>query len=159
MENIRIGQGFDIHPLIAGRKLILGGVHIPYELGLAGHSDGDALCHAITDALLGAIGLGDIGRHFPDTDAQYKDADSGKLLENINGKFVNMGWKIGNIDATIITEKPKLATHINKIEESLAKILNITHKQINIKAKTHEKFDAIGNGEALSVMAVVLVFK
>lgn len=156
---IRIGQGFDIHPLTEGRPLILGGLPIPHTHGLSGHSDGDALCHAITDALLGAVGLGDIGRHFPDNEPAYKNADSAKLLSTIMQKVRDRGFAVINVDATIITERPKLSPYINPMAEGLAKILAVSPTQINIKAKTHEKMDAIGKGEALSVHTVVLLQK
>lgn len=155
----KIGQGFDIHPFVLGKKLILGGLEIPYEYGLSGHSDGDALCHAITDALLGASALGDIGKYFPDTDPQYKNADSAKLLAKINQIVFEKGWCIGNIDCSIITEKPKLANYINAIAESLAKILSINIEQINVKAKTNEKMDSIGEGKALAVLVNLLIYK
>lgn len=153
----RIGIGFDIHPFVAGRPLILGGVTIPYHLGLGGHSDADALCHAITDALLGAVGLGDIGRHFPDTDPRYQGANSLHLLQSAYAMVIEQGYLLGNLDANIITEKPKLAEHFPRLVAQLAQALNIPANHINLKGKTHEKMDAIGEGKALAVQAVVML--
>ena len=155
----RIGQGYDIHKFVKGRSLILGGIDIPHDFGLLGHSDGDALCHAIIDALVGAAGMGDIGTHFPDDNQKYKNAESKKLLKEISDKVSKNRWQIVNLDCTIITEKPRLATFINQIKNSIAKILSIDSLQINIKAKTNEKLDAVGREEALSVLAVVLLSK
>ena len=133
--SFRIGQGYDIHRLVEGRPLILGGITIDYEKGLLGHSDADALLHAITDALLGAAGLGDIGRHFPDTDPAYKDADSKILLSDAVGLVVKAGWAIVNVDATVIAQAPKLAPHMEAIRESVAKAIGIDLQRVNIKAK------------------------
>jgi len=155
----RIGQGYDIHQFVKGRSLIIGGTNIPHDFGLLGHSDGDALCHAIIDALVGAAGMGDIGTHFPDDNQKYKNAESKKLLKEISDKVSKNRWQIVNLDCTIITEKPRLATFINQIKNSIAKILSIDSLQINIKAKTNEKLDAVGREEALSVLAVVLLSK
>lgn len=155
----RIGQGYDIHKFVKGRSLIIGGTNIPHDFGLLGHSDGDALCHAIIDALVGAAGMGDIGTHFPDDNQKYKNAESKKLLKEISDKVSKNRWQIVNLDCTIITEKPRLATFINQIKNSIAKILSIDSLQINIKAKTNEKLDAVGREEALSVLAVVLLSK
>lgn len=154
----RVGIGFDIHPFVSGRPLILGGVLIPHNFGLRGHSDADALCHAITDALLGAAGLGDIGRHFPDHDPCYQGANSAELLAQVVEKIHAAGFLIGNVDANIITEYPKISPHINMITTRLATILRINPSQINIKGKTHEKMDAVGEGKALAVQSVVLLY-
>ena len=142
--SFRVGQGYDIHRLVPGRALILGGVKIDYEMGLLGHSDADALLHAITDALLGAAGLGDIGRHFPDTDPAYKDADSRVLLSEAVSLVVKAGWAIVNVDATVIAQAPKLAPHMDRIRESVAQAIGIDLQRVNIKAKTNEGCDAVG---------------
>lgn len=154
----RIGGGYDIHRLVAGRKLILGGVEIPYELGLVGHSDADAVIHAICDALLGAASLGDIGKHFPDTDPKYSGVSSLLLLESVNASLSNLGYKIGNIDVTVHAEKPKLGKFVPAMRERLAGALGIETDSINIKAKTNEGLDAVGRGEAIAATAVALVF-
>lgn len=155
--SFRIGQGYDIHRLVEGRPLILGGITIDYEKGLLGHSDADALLHAITDALLGAAGLGDIGRHFPDTDPAYKDADSKILLSDAVGLVVKAGWAIVNVDATVIAQAPKLAPHMEAIRESVAKAISIDLQRVNIKAKTKEGCDAVGQKEAIEVHAIALL--
>ena len=155
--SFRIGQGYDIHRLVEGRPLILGGITIDYEKGLLGHSDADALLHAITDALLGAAGLGDIGRHFPDTDPAYKDADSKILLSDAVGLVVKAGWAIVNVDATVIAQAPKLAPHMEAIRESVAKAIGIDLQHVNIKAKTKEGCDAVGQKEAIEVHAIALL--
>jgi 2-C-methyl-D-erythritol 2,4-cyclodiphosphate synthase len=155
--SFRVGQGYDIHRLVEGRPLILGGVKIDYEKGLLGHSDADALLHAITDALLGAAGLGDIGRHFPDTDPAYKDADSRVLLSEAVGLVVKAGWAIVNVDATVIAQAPKLAPHMPLIRESVAKAIGIDLQRVNIKAKTNEGCDAVGQKEAIEVHAIALL--
>ena len=155
----RIGQGYDVHELIEGRPLILGGVKIPHEKGLLGHSDADALLHAITDALLGSLGLGDIGKLFPDTDEKLKGADSMLLLIEAYKKVKEKGFLIGNIDSTIICQKPKLATHTNTMRENIANGLNISIDQINIKAKTNEGLGYLGKEEAIATEAVVMIFK
>lgn len=155
--SFRVGQGYDIHRLVEGRPLILGGVKIDYERGLLGHSDADALLHAITDALLGAAGLGDIGRHFPDTDPAYKDADSRVLLSEAVGLVVKAGWAIVNVDATVIAQAPKLAPHMPLIRESVAKAIGIDLQRVNIKAKTNEGCDAVGQKEAIEVHAIALL--
>lgn len=155
--SFRIGQGYDIHRLVEGRPLILGGITIDYEKGLLGHSDADALLHAITDALLGAAGLGDIGRHFPDTDPAYKDADSKILLSDAVGLVVKAGWAIVNVDATVIAQAPKLAPHMEAIRESVAKAIGIDLQRVNIKAKTKEVCDAVGQKEAIEVHAIALL--
>ena len=156
---LRIGQGFDLHRLVENRKLILGGIEIPFEKGLAGHSGADVLLHAIIDALIGALALGDIGKFFPDTDQQYKDANSLNLLLVITDKVIELGYKIGNIDATIIIEKPKLRDYIDTMRYKIADTLKIDLNQINIKAKTSEKVGIVGRGEAVIAEAVVLLMK
>jgi len=154
---MRIGQGFDVHALVAGRRLIVGGVDIPYEKGLAGHSDADVLIHAICDALLGAAGLGDIGAHFPDSDARYKDIDSRKLLYEVRQLLRNRGWHVVNVDATIIAQAPKMAPHIPAMRANLASDLGIAPDAVNIKAKTAERLGFIGRGEGIAAEAVVLL--
>ena len=154
---MRIGIGYDLHRLEEGRPLILGGVHIPFEKGLAGHSDGDALAHAIADALLGAAALGDIGRHFPDTDPAYKDADSLALLRTIAEKVRAEGYAIVNIDANVIAQAPKLSPHIDAIRASLAACLELELGLVSVKAKTNERVGPEGRGEAISVQAVALL--
>lgn len=154
---MRIGYGYDIHRLVKGRKLIIGGIEIPFEKGLLGHTDADVLLHAIIDALLGAAGLGDIGGSFPDSDPKWKDADSLDLLETSHASVINKGYKISNIDCTVVAEEPKLSPYISKIKKELASALNINESMINIKAKTNEGLDAIGNKEAILAHAVVLL--
>ena len=154
---MRIGQGFDVHALVKGRKLIVGGVTIPFEKGLAGHSDADVLIHAVCDALLGAAALGDIGGHFPDTDPKYKDADSRALLREVAGKVKQAGFLIANVDATLIAEAPKMAPHIPAMLANLAADLGIGSGQINVKAKTAERLGAIGRGEGIAAEAIVLL--
>lgn len=155
--NIRIGQGFDVHAFCEGRKLMLGGVEIPYERGLAGHSDADVLIHAICDALLGAAGLGDIGHHFPDSDPKYAGIDSKKLLERVMKSLGDLGWQVSNLDATIIAQVPRLAPFIGDMRESLASLLAIDPDRINIKATTTEKLGFTGRGEGVAAQAVVLL--
>lgn len=155
--SFRIGQGYDLHRLAEGRPLILGGVSIDYEKGLLGHSDADVLLHAITDALLGAAGLGDIGRHFPDTDPAFKGADSRKLLSEAVALVVKAGWVIVNVDATIVAQAPKLAPHMPLIRESVAKAMGVQLQRVNIKAKTNEGCDAVGRKEAIEAHAVALL--
>jgi 2-C-methyl-D-erythritol 2,4-cyclodiphosphate synthase len=155
--NIRIGEGWDVHALVEGRPLILGGVHIPYEKGLLGHSDADALLHAITDALLGAAGLGDIGRHFPDTDPQFRGADSAVLLAEALRRVQAAGWRLVNVDSTIIAQAPKLAPHIEAIRARVATILGVDAGCVNIKAKTAEKMGPVGEGRSIEARAVVLL--
>jgi 2-C-methyl-D-erythritol 2,4-cyclodiphosphate synthase len=157
MDNIRIGQGFDVHRLVEGRLLMLGGVEIPFEKGLDGHSDADVLTHTIIDALLGAAGMGDIGRHFPDTDAEWKDANSLDLLKTIWEKITAEGWQLGNIDATVLAERPKLALHIPAMQEKIAAVLGVSPTQIHIKATTTEKLGFTGRGEGIAAMAVTLL--
>ena len=154
---IRIGHGYDVHRLVEERKLILGGVDIPYEKGLLGHSDADVLTHAVMDALLGAAGLGDIGRHFPDTDPTYKGADSLKLLDHVMEVLRDNGWQVGNIDATVIAQRPKLAGYIPEMRENLAARMGVSSAQINVKATTEEKLGFTGSGEGISAHAVCLL--
>ncbi len=153
----RIGQGFDVHALVAGRKLILGGVEIPHDKGLLGHSDADALLHAITDALLGAAGLGDIGRLFPDTDAAYKGADSRVLLRQAYARVREAGWQLVNLDATIIAQAPKISPHAPAMIANLAADLDVPADCLNIKGKTNEKMGHLGRGEGIATQAVVLL--
>ncbi len=157
--NIRVGEGWDTHALVEGRPLMLGGVHVPYEKGLLGHSDADVLLHAITDALLGAAGLGDIGQHFPDTDATYKGADSVKLLKIAYDHVKQLGWHLGNVDCTIVAQAPKLAPHRSDIRSSIAKALGVADSQVNVKAKTAEKMGPVGEGLSMEARAVVLIHK
>ncbi len=154
---IRIGQGCDIHALVAGRKLIIGGVEIPHELGLLGHSDADVLLHAIIDALLGAAGMGDIGRLFPDTDARYLDADSRVLLRAVRDRLAAAGWRIVNVDATINAQRPKMAPHIPRMVAAIADDLGIPAERVNVKAKTAEKLGFVGREEGISTEAVALI--
>ena len=151
----RAGIGYDLHRLAEGRKLILGGIEVPFHKGPVGHSDGDALAHAICDALLGAAGLGDIGAHFPDTDPKWKDVSSLRFLERVRELLVEQRLRIAHIDAVVITEKPKLGPHFPAMREALAKSLGISTSAINLKAKTNEGVDAIGRGEAISAQAIV----
>jgi len=155
--NIRIGEGWDVHALVPGRKLILGGVEIPHTLGLLGHSDADVLLHAITDAVLGAAGLGDIGRHFPDTDAQFKGADSSLLLAEAMRRVREKGWALVNVDSTIVAQAPKLAPHMAVIKDSVARALGVQPDQVNVKAKTAEKLGPVGMGQSMEARAVVLL--
>jgi len=154
----RIGEGWDIHALVAGRQLILGGVEIPFHLGLLGHSDADALLHAITDALLGAAALGDIGTHFPDTDARFKGADSSVLLAEAARRVRAQGYEIGNIDSTIIAQAPKLMPFMAAMRAQIAQTLGLAVAQVNIKAKTAEKMGPVGQGQAIEARATVLLF-
>ncbi len=156
---MRIGHGYDVHKLVAGRDLILGGVKIPYELGLDGHSDADVLLHAVMDALLGAAGLRDIGYHFPDTDMRYKGADSGVLLSEVGKKLDDAGYYVGNIDVTMIAQKPKLKDYIPQMEKNIADRLAIDVSQINVKATTEEKLGFTGSGEGMSCHAVCLLME
>ncbi|SEN75160.1 2-C-methyl-D-erythritol 2,4-cyclodiphosphate synthase [Mesobacillus persicus] len=155
----RIGQGFDVHQLTEGRPLIIGGVTIPYEKGLLGHSDADVLLHTIADACLGAIGEGDIGKHFPDTDPEFKDADSAKLLEHVWGIVKEKGYQLVNIDCTIIAQKPKMAPYMDSIKERVAALLEGQVGQVNVKATTTEKLGFTGRGEGIAAQAVVLLQK
>jgi 2-C-methyl-D-erythritol 2,4-cyclodiphosphate synthase len=157
--SIRVGEGWDVHALVEGRKLILGGVAIPYEKGLLGHSDADALLHAITDALFGAAGLGDIGRHFPDTDPTFKGADSGVLLAEAAARVRAAGWQIGNVDSTIVAQAPKMAPHIPAMRERIAALLGLAAEAVNVKAKTAEKMGPVGEGRSIEARAVVLLLR
>ena len=157
--DIRIGQGYDVHALVEGRKLILGGVEIPHTRGLLGNSDADALLRAITDALFGAAGLGDIGRHFPDTDPAFAGADSRVLLREAVRRVHKAGYAVGNVDATVIAQKPKLAPHVPGMVANLAEDLGIAPERCNVKAKTNEGMDAIGRGEAIAAHAVALLVR
>ncbi len=155
--NFRVGQGYDVHKLVEGRKLILGGVEIPHPTGLLGHSDADALLHAITDALLGAVALGDIGRHFPDTDPRYKGADSRVLLRGAVALLAERGWRPVNVDATLIAQQPKLALHAAAMVANVAADLGLPVDAVNIKGKTNERLGYLGLEEAIEAQAVVLV--
>ncbi|AZV40835.1 MULTISPECIES: 2-C-methyl-D-erythritol 2,4-cyclodiphosphate synthase [Peribacillus] len=155
----RIGQGFDVHQLVEGRPLIIGGITIPYEKGLLGHSDADVLLHTVADAVLGAIGAGDIGKHFPDTDPEFKDADSAKLLEHVWNLVKQEGYKLGNIDCTIIAQSPKMAPYIEAMRERIAQLLEATVEQVNVKATTTEKLGFTGRKEGIAAQAVVLLVK
>ena len=154
----RIGEGWDTHALVPGRKLILGGVEISHTLGLLGHSDADVLLHAIIDALVGAAGLGDIGRHFPDTDTRFKGADSMLLLRETGRLLAAQGWRIGNIDSTLVTQSPKLAPHIPAMRVRIAEALGLDAAQVNVKAKTAEKLGPVGQGLSLEARAVALLY-
>jgi 2-C-methyl-D-erythritol 2,4-cyclodiphosphate synthase len=154
---MRIGQGYDVHALAAGRKLIIGGVDIPFERGLAGHSDADVLLHAICDALIGAAGLGDIGAHFPDTDPRYKGADSRELLRTVARLVASHGHHVANLDSTIIAQAPKMAPHIRAMRENIAADLNIDVQLVTVKAKTAERLGALGRGEGIAAQAIVLL--
>ena len=157
--NLRIGEGWDTHALVTGRPLILGGITIPHTHGLLGHSDADALLHAITDALLGAAGLGDIGRHFSDTDPQFKGADSVLLLEEALSRVRLAGWQVINVDSTIVAQAPKMAPHIPAMRERIAAALQITADAVNVKAKTAEKMGPVGEGRAIEARAVCLLWR
>ena len=154
---MRIGHGYDVHKLVEGRDLILGGVKIDHHLGLLGHSDVDVLLHAVSDALLGAAGLGDIGRHFPDTDPKYKGADSLKLLEIVGQKVAAAGYRVSNIDVTMIAQKPKLKDHISRMQENIASALNIAPDRVNVKATTEEKLGFTGTEQGMACHAVCLL--
>jgi 2-C-methyl-D-erythritol 2,4-cyclodiphosphate synthase len=154
---MRIGHGYDVHKLVEGRDLILGGVNIPYEKGLLGHSDADVLLHAVSDSLLGAAALGDIGKHFPDTDPAYKGADSGKLLAAVRDKIAEAGYKVGNIDVTMIAQKPKLKDFIPTMAQNIAGILGISPSCVNVKATTEEHLGFTGDGSGMSCHAVCLL--
>ncbi len=155
--NIRVGEGWDVHALVAGRKLIIGGVDIPFHLGLLGHSDADVLLHAITDALLGAAGLGDIGRHFPDTDAQFKGADSSVLLAEAARRVRAQGWQVGNLDCTVIAQAPRMAPYIDAMCDRIATVLEMDRARVNVKAKTAEKLGPVGQGLSIEARAVLLL--
>jgi len=159
IEVFRIGQGFDVHQLVEGRPLIIGGVTIPHEKGLLGHSDADVLLHTITDAILGALAMGDIGKHFPDTDSQYKDADSVELLRHVWAMVQEQGYKLGNVDATIMAQKPKMLPHIPAMVEVIAKVLQADSSQVNVKATTTEQLGFVGREEGIASQAVVCLIK
>ena len=154
---IRVGEGRDVHALVPGRALVLGGVHIPFERGLLGHSDADVLAHAVTDALLGAAGLGDIGRHFPDTDDAFRGADSMRLLAQAARRVRERGWEIANIDSTVIAQAPRLAPHIDAMQAGIARALELAADQVNVKAKTAEKLGPVGEGAAIEARAIALL--
>ncbi|MFC6039028.1 2-C-methyl-D-erythritol 2,4-cyclodiphosphate synthase [Paenisporosarcina macmurdoensis] len=155
----RVGQGFDVHEFAENRPLIIGGVMIPYEKGLIGHSDADVLLHTVTDAALGAIGEGDIGRHFPDTDPEFKDADSAKLLAYIWNIVEEKGYKLGNVDCTIIAQAPKMAPYITQMRDRIAELLNAEPSQVNVKATTTEKLGFTGRGEGIAAQATILLIQ
>ena len=159
MTNFRIGEGWDIHALVPGRRLVLGGVQVPHALGLLGHSDADVLLHAITDALLGAAALGDIGTHFPDSDAQFRGADSVVLLAEALRRVRAAGWEVGNIDSTIVAQAPRLAAHIPAMRTRIADALGLEAGQINIKAKTAERLGPVGQGLAIEARAAALLVR
>ena len=154
---MRIGHGYDVHRLTEGRELILGGVKIDYEKGLLGHSDADVLLHAVSDALLGAAGLGDIGRHFPDTDPKYKGADSLELLRQVAGKIAAAGYRVGNVDVTMIAQRPRLKDFIPQMEQNIASALNVEPGRINVKATTEERLGFTGSGEGMACHAVCIL--
>ena len=154
---IRIGTGFDVHPLVPGRRLVLGGVTIPYERGLAGHSDADVLVHAIGDAILGALALGDLGKHFPDADPRWKDADSLALLRHIAGLMGERGYAIGNVDATVVAQAPRLAPHVAAMRANLSAALGCTPDDVSVKATTTERLGFTGRGEGIAAMASVIL--
>ena len=156
---IRVGYGYDVHRLVEGRKLILGGVDIPFEKGLLGHSDADVLLHAVTDALFGAAALGDIGSHFPDTDPRYKGADSLKLLEACGKELRDLGWRVVNIDSTVVAQRPKLLPHVPQMRENIARVLGLEVSQVSVKGKTEEGLGFTGTGEGIAVHAVCLIEK
>lgn len=156
---IRIGQGYDVHQLVEGRKLIIGGIEIPHEKGLLGHSDADVLLHAITDAIIGAVAKRDIGHFFPDTDAAYKDADSAELLRKVFLEVKQEGYRLSNLDCTIIAEQPKMARHIDAMRARIAELLDAELDQVNVKATTSEKLGFVGRGEGITSLAVVLLEK
>jgi 2-C-methyl-D-erythritol 2,4-cyclodiphosphate synthase len=157
--NFRIGEGWDVHALVPGRALVIGGIAIPHSHGLLGHSDADVLLHAMTDALFGAVGLGDIGTHFPDTDARFRGADSAVLLAEAARRVREQGWQIGNVDSTVIAQAPRLAPHIAAMREKIAAALGLQATQVNVKAKTAEKLGPVGQGQSIEARAVVLLFR
>ncbi|MCT4566540.1 MAG: 2-C-methyl-D-erythritol 2,4-cyclodiphosphate synthase [Maledivibacter sp.] len=156
---MRVGIGYDVHKLVEGRKLIIGGVDIPYDKGLLGHSDADVLLHAIKDAILGAVALGDIGKHFPDTDERYKGASSIELLIEVNNKLMDKGYRVNNIDSVVIAQKPKMASYIEQMRLNIAKALDIDLDRINVKATTTEQLGFTGRGEGIAAQSVVSVDK
>jgi 2-C-methyl-D-erythritol 2,4-cyclodiphosphate synthase len=157
--NFRIGEGWDVHALVPGRTLVIGGIAIPHSQGLLGHSDADVLLHAMTDALFGAAGLGDIGTHFPDTDARFRGADSAVLLAEAARRVREQGWEIGNVDSTVVAQAPRLAPHIAAMREKIATTLGLQADQVNVKAKTAEKLGPVGQGQSIEARAVVLLFR
>jgi 2-C-methyl-D-erythritol 2,4-cyclodiphosphate synthase len=157
--SIRIGEGWDVHALVPGRALVIGGVAIPFERGLLGHSDADVLLHAITDALLGAAALGDIGRHFPDTDERFHGADSLQLLAEAARRVREHGWQVGNVDSTVIAQAPRFAPHIDAMRERIAQALGVAIGQVNVKAKTAEKVGPVGEGAAIEARAIALLVR
>ena len=156
-EQWRVGQGWDVHALVPGRDLIMGGVTIPFSKGLLGHSDADVLLHALIDALLGAMGKGDIGEHFPDTDPQWKNADSKKLLSTVAQSLRQEGWQVVNVDSTVVAQAPRLASHLPLMRETVAGLLGTDPQRVNIKAKTAEKMGPVGQGQSIEAQAVVLI--
>jgi 2-C-methyl-D-erythritol 2,4-cyclodiphosphate synthase len=159
MTAFRIGQGFDVHALVPGRRLVIGGVEIPFERGLLGHSDADVLLHAITDAILGAAALGDIGMLFPDTDPRHRGADSREMLREAARRVRDAGWRIGNIDATVIAERPKIAPHVEAMRLTIAECAGIDRTAVGVKGKTMEKLGALGRGEGIAAQAVALLLR
>jgi 2-C-methyl-D-erythritol 2,4-cyclodiphosphate synthase len=157
--NVRVGIGYDVHPFALGRPLVLGGVEVPHERGLAGHSDADALAHAVADAILGALALGDLGTHFPDDDPAFRGADSLDLLGRVRALGAERGWVVGNVDATVVSEQPKLAPHILAMRERLARVLAVDVPAVSVKATRHEGLGALGRGEGLAALAVVLLVR
>jgi len=155
--NLRIGEGWDVHALVPGRKLVIGGVEVAHDRGLLGHSDADVLLHAITDAIIGAAALGDIGRHFPDTDERFRGADSAALLAEAARRVREAGWHVGNVDCSVIAQAPRLAPHVGAMAERIARILGVAASQVNVKAKTGEKLGPVGEGAAIEARAVVLL--
>ncbi|MCD8211500.1 MAG: 2-C-methyl-D-erythritol 2,4-cyclodiphosphate synthase [Oscillospiraceae bacterium] len=154
---MRIGQGYDVHRLVQDRELILGGVHVPFELGLLGHSDADVLTHAVMDALLGAAGLGDIGQHFPDDDPAYEGADSLILLKSVTDMITEAGWRVGNVDATVIAQRPKLAPYLPEMTENISRAMGVPVSAVNLKATTEEKLGFTGSGQGMAAQAVALL--
>ncbi|MBX3237381.1 MAG: 2-C-methyl-D-erythritol 2,4-cyclodiphosphate synthase [Nitrospiraceae bacterium] len=157
MSKARIGCGWDIHPMVEGRKLILGGIEIPHHKGLQGHSDSDALVHAVCDALLGAMGEGDLGRHYPSSDQRYKNISSLKLLEDVMGKLRTKGYRLVNVDSTIIAQAPRLSSHLSAMQKSMAAVLQVDPDLVNVKVKSGEGLDAIGHEEAIAAQAACLI--
>lgn len=157
MADSRIGQGFDVHALVGGRRLVIGGVEIPHDKGLEGHSDADVLLHAICDALIGAAALGDIGAHFPDSDERYRNIDSRELLRQVARLVAGRGWRVVNVDATVIAQAPRLSPHIPRMRENIAEALGIPRDDVNLKAKTTEKLGFVGRGEGIAAEAVALI--
>jgi 2-C-methyl-D-erythritol 2,4-cyclodiphosphate synthase len=159
MRSLRIGEGWDTHRLVEGRALVLGGVTIPHTHGLLGHSDADALCHAITDALFGAAAMGDIGHHFPDADERFRGADSLALLAEAGRRIVQAGWRVGNVDSTIVAQAPKMAPHVLAMRQCIAQALAVKVDQVSVKAKTAEGLGPVGRGESIETRAICLLFK